>query len=91
MELQPLCTNTRPGGLTTVNQFTGLNGCLNSCKNGLRATFWANTAVSPFFAHSTHRLAHDSCPTGEQLFLRLSIPHELRQRCDMWSEFVLRE
>jgi hypothetical protein len=44
MSLEPQCYANRPAGLTTVNQFTGLNGCLNSCKNGLRATFWANTA-----------------------------------------------
>lgn len=47
MSLEPQCYATRPAGLTTVNRFTGLNGCLNSCKNGLRATFWAEPTVSP--------------------------------------------
>lgn len=48
MALQPQCYATQPGGITTqnTNTFTGLNGCLNSCKMGLRATFWANRAVS---------------------------------------------
>ena len=48
MSLNPQCTATQPIGITAANtaQFTGLNACLNSCKNGLRATFWANTAVS---------------------------------------------
>ena len=49
MSLNPQCYATAPTGITAANTntFTGLNGCLNSCKNGLRATFWANTAVGP--------------------------------------------
>jgi len=48
MSLDPQCYASEPVGITAANTatFTGLNGCLNSCRNGLRATFWANTAVS---------------------------------------------
>jgi hypothetical protein len=50
MSLNPQCYATQPVG-TAVNPstFTGLNGCLNSCRNGLRATFWANTGVSEIY------------------------------------------
>lgn len=46
MALEPRCYATRPVGITPTT-FTGLNGCLSSCKNSLRATYWANTQVSP--------------------------------------------
>lgn len=48
MSLDPQCYATQPVGITGANtfQFTGLNGCLNSCRNGLRATYWANQGVS---------------------------------------------
>lgn len=42
MALEPRCYATRPAGITPTT-FTGLNGCLVSCKNSIRATYWANT------------------------------------------------
>jgi hypothetical protein len=48
MALEPACYDTLPEGITPSNTetFTGLNSCLNSCRNGLRATFWADRNVS---------------------------------------------
>ena len=48
MSLNPQCYATLPVGITAENtrEFTGLNNCLSSCRNGLRATYWSN--VSPY-------------------------------------------
>lgn len=46
--LDPQCFSAPPPGINAGNtrQFTGLNGCLNSCRSSLKAWFWANTGVS---------------------------------------------
>jgi len=48
MSLNPQCYANKPAGITDANTkaYTGLNSCLNSCKNGLRATYWARNMVS---------------------------------------------
>jgi hypothetical protein len=48
MSLNPQCYASMPAGITDANtrEYTGLNNCFDSCKNGLRATYWANILVS---------------------------------------------
>jgi len=48
MSLNPQCYANKPAGITDANTkaYTGLNSCLSSCKNGLRATYWARNMVS---------------------------------------------
>jgi hypothetical protein len=48
MPLNPQCFSAPPPGINSGNtrQLTGLNGCLNSCRNGVRAWYWANADVS---------------------------------------------
>lgn len=92
MSLNPQCYSTMPVGITDANtrSYTGLNNCLNSCKNGLRATYWARNTVSPFISSLMECKADwlgGKCRS--QLFVFVCNAYELWSWNDMWSGRLL--
>ena len=88
-ELTPECYATQPVGINAGNTatFTGLNGCLNSCKGSLRATYWANRAVSACW--SAMRNAQYTDRAGKQLLLLMRLPFIVRRWRHVRSYFIL--
>jgi hypothetical protein len=92
MSLNPQCYANKPAGITDANTklYTGLNNCLSSCKNGLRATYWVRNGVG-HFRSSTGKCMADL--SGRRSRTQLSVfvrnTHELWFWDDVWSRCFL--